>query len=152
MIRVVPARILFWTAAMSLAVVLAGVGRPAVAQQKQPAAKGAEAKKADAKKAKKFRGRLPAYYRHVVDEKQREAIYKIQEEYAAKLAALKAQLAALTQERNDKVAAVLTPEQKAKVEKLKAEARAKRKREKSETKKPAVRAPARKAAKPAAPR
>jgi len=75
---------------------------------------------------KKFRGRLPNYYRHVVDQKQREAIYAIQEEYAAKIAALQAQLDAMVEERDGKVAGVLTAEQAQKVKQLADEAKAKR--------------------------
>jgi hypothetical protein len=81
----------------------------------------------DAKtKKREFRGRLPAYYGQVVDEKQRKKIYEIQREYAPKINALKTQLAELTAERDKSVAAVLTPEQLATVEKLKTEAKAKR--------------------------
>jgi hypothetical protein len=81
----------------------------------------------DAKpKKREFRGRLPAYYNRVVDEEQRAKIYAIQREYAPKIDALKAQLEALTAERNEKVVAVLTPEQRTTVEKLRAEAKAKR--------------------------
>ena len=76
--------------------------------------------------AKKFRGRLPAYYGPVVDEEQRQAIYDIQREYHPQIAALKAQLEALIQQRDEKVEAVLTPEQLEKVEAAKAAAAAKR--------------------------
>ena len=51
----------------------------------------------------------------VVDDKQRQAIYDIQEEYAPKVAVLQAQLKALLQERNEKVEAVLTAEQLEKI-------------------------------------
>lgn len=92
---------------------------------------GAEAaSESAAEKPKKARGRLPNYYRLVVDQKQREAIYTIQQEYAEKIATLKAQLNAMTKERNEKVAALLTPEQRQKVEQLAAEAKAKRERKK----------------------
>jgi hypothetical protein len=60
--------------------------------------------------------RLPARYASVVDEKQREEIYKIQEEYQPKIAALEKQLKALKTERDKKISAVLTPEQKKQVE------------------------------------
>jgi len=99
-------------------------------EPKPAAAETAEAEPAAGAAAtaeeKVFRGRLPAYYGQVVDEKQRAAIYEIQKQYAPRIDALKAQLAALTEERNEKVAAVLTPEQQAKVASLKAEAKAKR--------------------------
>jgi capsule polysaccharide export protein KpsE/RkpR len=62
------------------------------------------------------KGRLPNYYTDVVTEKQREDIYKIQEEYKPKIDALKTQLDALNKEMNDKISALLTAEQKKKVE------------------------------------
>jgi len=81
----------------------------------QPSILGAEA---PAKKglAKKLRGRLPAHYSQVVTQEQREAIYKIQEEYQPRIQALKDQLAALQKEQKEKIDAVLTPEQKQQVE------------------------------------
>ncbi len=75
---------------------------------------------------KKFQGRLPAYYRTVVDQKQREAIYAIQKEYWTQIEALKAQLAALTKQRDEKITATLTPEQLKQVEAAVAAAKAKR--------------------------
>ena len=122
-------------ALVPLAVVIAG--GLAAAQQSSPAG-GRSARSSaetpaetpvpeDAKaKKKEFRGRLPAYYSRVVDQEQREKIYAIQREYAPKIDALKAQLAALTAERDEKVVAELTPEQLQKIEQMKAEAKAKR--------------------------
>jgi hypothetical protein len=75
---------------------------------------------------KEFRGRLPAYFSKVVDETQRKKIYAIQLEYAPKIDALKAQLESLMAERDEKVASVLTQEQRETIEQLKAEAEAKR--------------------------
>jgi len=77
-------------------------------------------------KVRKFRGRLPNYYSQVVDQQQREKIYAIQREYKPKIDALKAQLAALTKERDDEVSEVLTPQQREKIEQLREEAKAKR--------------------------
>jgi hypothetical protein len=79
---------------------------------------------------KKLRGRLPAFFTKVVDQKQREQIYVIQKEYAPKIDELKAKLAALIKERNEKIADVLTPEQREKLQELKAAAKAKRKQAK----------------------
>src|SRR4030042_2910794 len=104
--RMISSRIAVWTTLALLAIALTSVHRSTVAQDQ-----GTDTKPAAAKKAKTLRGRLPSYYRAVVDEKQREAIYKIQEEYGRKIAELKAQLAAITQERGEKVKAGLTPEQ-----------------------------------------
>ncbi len=86
------------------------------------------------------RGRLPNFYRHVVDDQQREEIYAIQAEYKPRIDALKAQLEALVQERDAKVATVLTAEQRAEVERLRAEAEAKRAKKKSRSS-PAARTP-----------
>jgi hypothetical protein len=75
---------------------------------------------------KKIRkGRLPNHYAEVVTEKQKEDIYKIQEEYKPKIDALKAQLDAVNKEMNDKISAVLTADQKKKVEEAEAAAKAK---------------------------
>jgi hypothetical protein len=110
---------------VSLAIVLAILARPTIGQDKEAAAKPAVAKK-----AKPFRGRLPNYYGQVVNQKQRQAIYKVQREFAPKIAELQAQLEALKKQRDEKVAAVLTPQQLKKVEELNAAAKAKRARKK----------------------
>jgi hypothetical protein len=66
---------------------------------------------------KKFRNRrLPNHYADVVNEKQRDEIYKIQGEYKPKIDALKAQLDALNKEMKEKISAVLTADQKKKIE------------------------------------
>lgn len=79
-----------------------------------------------AEKSEGLRGRLPAYYGQVVDEKQREAIYAIQAEYAERIAELQVRLEALMAERNAKIEAVLTPAQRQKLDELKAAAQRKR--------------------------
>jgi Spy/CpxP family protein refolding chaperone len=95
----------------------------------KPAEKQPAPESAGEQEPKKFRGRLPNYYRQVVDEEQRKTIYQIQEEYAAKIDAVRKQLEALMAERDAKVEAVLTPEQRKEVERLREEARAKRRAE-----------------------
>jgi hypothetical protein len=114
-------RLVAWTFVAVLG--LAGVlqAESAWAQEKKPSA-AAEEKPA----AKKATGRLPAYYTGVVTPQQREAIYKIQAEYTTQLDELKAKVASLTKERDERVAALLTPEQKEKIEKAKEAATAKR--------------------------
>jgi Spy/CpxP family protein refolding chaperone len=62
----------------------------------------------------------------VVSEKQRETIYGIQAEYAAKIEVLETQLKTLKAERDKRMAAVLTAEQQKKVEDATAKARTKR--------------------------
>jgi len=84
---------------------------------------------APAAEAKGPRGRLPAYYAEVVDEKQRAAIYSIQQEYAERIKQLRSQLEAVTKERDQKILAVLTPEQQKKVAELAEAAKAKRERQ-----------------------
>ena len=66
---------------------------------------------------------MPAHYASVVNEKQREEIYKIQEEYQPKIAALQKQLKALKKERDEKISAVLTAEQRKQVEEAAAKAK-----------------------------
>lgn len=92
----------------------------AVSPAAAPAAKAAAPAKANA-----FRGRLPAYYAQVIDDQQRQTIYQIQVSYHDQLSALKAQLEALTKERDEKVAAVLNAEQHKKIEELKSVAKEK---------------------------
>ena len=90
---------------------------------------GSAAASAETQKASRRRRpshQLPTYYASVVDQEQRAKIYQIQDEYAPKIASLKAELESLTTERDTKVAAVLNAEQRAKVEAMKAEAKNKR--------------------------
>ena len=75
---------------------------------------------------KGFRGRLPSYYGKVVDERQRQHIYAIQRRYFVQIEDLKAQLALVTEKRDAEVALVLSPQQHQEVQRLKAEAKAKR--------------------------
>lgn len=92
-------------------------GKPkAAAGEKKPAA-NARAKP---------KGRLPAYYAKVVDEKQRAAIYDLQAAFAAKREVLEKQLAALKSEEEAAIEAVLTPQQKQKLAALREEAKAAR--------------------------
>jgi hypothetical protein len=83
------------------------------------------------------KGRLPKYYSDVVTEKQREEILKIQEEYRPKIDAAKAQLEALQKEMKGKISAVLTEEQKKKVEEAETAAKAKNAPKPADTPKPA---------------
>ena len=140
-------RVLVWAflALVPVALAVAGglaVGQPSSAAEPPAAGPAESSGEAPAEtplpeeakpKKREFRGRLPAYYGRVVDEEQREKIYAIQRQYAPKIDALKTELAALTAERDEKVAAVLTPEQLQTVDKLKAEAKAKRTRTKGAT-------------------
>ncbi len=111
----------FATVAASLAIALL-IACQATAQTKESRNGG----------AKKIRGRLPAHYAKIVTEEQREQIYKIQEEYKPKIDAAKAQLDALTKEQEDKIAAVLTSEQKKKLDDAVIESKEKKETKKSE--------------------
>jgi hypothetical protein len=113
-----------WTIVASLAMGMALVALPSGAED-APAAKPA-AEKTVKKERKTSYKRLPANFGKVIDEKQREQIYAVQEEYGPKIEALKKQLDTLTKERDEKINALLTPEQIKKIEDLKAEAKAKR--------------------------
>lgn len=77
--------------------------------------------------AKKFRGRLPAYFSAVVTSEQRKEIYRLQATYHEKLAALEEQIDKLKADRDKDVDEVLTVEQLAQVNKKRAVAAAKRK-------------------------
>jgi Skp family chaperone for outer membrane proteins len=97
------------------------------------------------KVAGKLKGlRLPPYYAKVVTPEQREQINKIQEEYQPKITDLKAQIAelkeklqAVEKERDEKIAAVLTPEQQKQVDEAKEAAKQKRAEKKAEKPNPA---------------
>ncbi len=143
---------LAWGSLVVMAAVALTAGRVGLGEDEpstKKSAKKAEAAKDDAKppeakkkpKPKEVKGRLPAYYGEVVDQKQRDAIYAIQAEYAPKIDALKAQLDALEKERDEKVAAVLTEEQVKKVEALKEAAKAKRSEAKEAPAKPKAKSP-----------
>jgi len=82
------------------------------------------------KKVKPVKGRLPAYFRTVVTDGQRQKIYVIESEYAPRIRELKEQLKAITDERNAKINAVLTPEQRNKIAQLKEAAKEKRRKAK----------------------
>jgi hypothetical protein len=95
-----------------------------VMAQQKPAAKGAAKEAAAPAKPK---GRLPAYYKDVVDEKQKASIYKLQADYAAKIEPLQEQIRTLIEERDAAIENVLSAEQKEKLKKVREEALAKRK-------------------------
>ena len=80
------------------------------------------AKKADGGKG----GKLPAYIRDVIDDQGREKAMAIEKEYGEKIASLRAQVLALTKERDEKILALLTSEQKEKMDQLKVAAKSER--------------------------
>lgn len=85
-----------------------------VPDKKAPAGKG---KPGDAPKGKgKAGNRLPPYFADVVDDAQKEKIYEVQNKYAAQLKALQDQLDALRDKRDGEIEALLTPDQRAKID------------------------------------
>lgn len=103
MLRAMTGRAACWTALVLLSVGGAAVGQRAFGDEPP------------AKEARRVHNRLPPHYAGVVDEEQREAIYKLQDEYKPKIQAMQAELNALRKEMNEKVSAVLTADQKKKV-------------------------------------
>lgn len=93
----------------------------------QPAATADEsdaASNTDAKK--KPRGRLPVFYSQVVSGDQREKIYQIQAKYAPEMDELVEKLVELRNQMQEEVQGVLTPEQLARIEELREEAKKRR--------------------------
>jgi Spy/CpxP family protein refolding chaperone len=73
-------------------------------------------------KAKAPRRRLPPFVARVVTPQQREQIYGVQDKYQEQIDALEAQLDAVFEKRDADINAVLTPEQREQVAKLREEA------------------------------
>jgi Spy/CpxP family protein refolding chaperone len=72
--------------------------------------------------AEKVTGRLPNNYGRLgLSDAQRQNIYKIQAKYQEEIEALTKQLEALRQKRDSEIEAVLTAEQKTKLQELQAE-------------------------------
>jgi hypothetical protein len=74
--------------------------------------------KSEAKERAKAKGYLPPLYKDVIDGVQRDKIYKIQEGYDKQIEALQAQIVDLRTKRDSEIAALLTPEQKARMQEL----------------------------------
>lgn len=119
------ARLAGWAASIAL---LAGMGWLGLegAWGQEGAAKAPAPAKAEASGRRARAGQLPPYYRDVVSDEQRQKIYAIQAEYNAQIAELEAKVAQLRRERDAKIEALLTPEQKKQIEDLRAAARTKR--------------------------
>lgn len=94
-----------------------------------PALHAQETKKAETKAAapaaKKPSRRLPNFYGDLVDGTQKEKIYAVQDLYTPQIDALAEQIKALQAKRDAEIEAVLNAEQKAKLEKAKADSKAK---------------------------
>ena len=132
MTRIIANRLVCWMALVSLAVVVTTAEQPVL---------GAEGK-APVKKLLGRKGRhLPPYYSQVVDDKQREEIAKIQDEYQPKIEAIQKQLDALKKERDAKISDLLTADQKKQVEEAAAKAKAAHKSKDKSAAKPAEQPP-----------
>ncbi len=101
-------------------------------ENKPPVAHAPSGTKIPPAKPATFRGRLPAYFGEVVTDEQRQTIYAIQGEYSERIATLKAQLEAVTKERDGKIDAVLTPQQHDDVDRLREAARQRRKQQRAD--------------------
>ncbi len=124
MFRVTSAGRLGSCAVLVMACLLIGQG-VVWGQDKKAAAKPGS--QAAAGESGKLSGRLPQYYGAVVTPEQKQQIYKIQTEYGPKISELQSQIDQLTKQREEKISALLSAEQKEKLAQIKAEAAAKRK-------------------------
>ncbi len=79
-----------------------------------------------AKDRAKAKGYLPPYYKDVIDGVQRDKIYKIQDAYDQQINDLEKQVKELRGKRDAEIAALLTPEQKKRMEELAAAAKVKK--------------------------
>jgi hypothetical protein len=116
MTRTTASRLATSLALVSLVVIFTTTTRPIL---------GDDAETPTKKTAVTIAVRLPNHYAKVVTEKQRAQIYKIQEEYLPKIKSLESRLESLKKERDEKIAALLTPEQKKQIEETKAQAKRK---------------------------
>src|SRR5262245_40007475 len=85
---------------------------------------GQEAKKDKAKPAakEKAKGRLPAYFKDVVTDEQRDQIYAIQAKYEKQISDLRSQLDAVQDKQMAEIEGLLSAEQKEKLKKVRDEA------------------------------
>ena len=65
-----------------------------------------------------FAGRLPSGYRNVITPSQREEIHNVQQEYHEAIERLKIRIRKLEEERNERVASVLSGEQRHKLRQI----------------------------------
>jgi hypothetical protein len=91
----------------------------------QPQADGEKVERKEAKRREANR-RLPAHYGKIVDEAQKDRIYRIQAAYNTKLDPLQAQIEALAAQRDAEIRNVLSAEQQQQLDGLLREAKAAR--------------------------
>jgi Spy/CpxP family protein refolding chaperone len=107
--------------ALLLVAILAAVSVDRVGAADEPAAPAKE-KKA---KAKEAHGRLPMFFDDLVDGEQRQKIYAIQAEHNPEIKKLNTALLEAKAKRDAAIEAILRPDQKEKLAKLQADAKAK---------------------------
>lgn len=97
------------------------------AQEAKPKVEATPAVKVEGKAKAAPKGRLPAHYKEVVTEEQKQQIYDVNAKYATEIEALAEKMKAAVAKRDAEIEALLSADQKAKVAKLKEEAAAKKK-------------------------
>jgi len=120
--RVLGPQLAVWLALLwALPAVAQDAPQPGASDEPTPAAAAS-----DAAAPKKVRGRLPAYFGKVVNDKQREQIYDIQAKFSDQIAKLQKELDELIVRRDAEVEQVLTDEQRAEIARLKSERKSRR--------------------------
>ena len=117
-----------------LAPVLVGLALASCAVAQAPKSDAVPAKAA---KAKKTRGRLPAYYGKVVTDKQRQQIYAIQAKYQTEIVKLKQKLVDLITKQKSEIEGVLTEQQRDEIQQLRSKRKSARVAKSSSAKPPA---------------
>lgn len=120
---------LLWKKLLVVVCMAAGVSglmsAPVLLAQKVEAKPETKAAAPDKSKEAKSYKRLPAYYGDLVDGAQKEKIYALQEKWGKQIDELAEQVKALQQKRDAEIEAVLTADQKAKLEKARTDGKAK---------------------------
>jgi len=124
------------TVALLVVAMLLGIASSAARAEDSPGKTSDKTTSTHRKTVKQLKGRLPAYFRTVVKDEQRQEIYAIQLEYDPQISKLREQLKALVDERNAKIDAVLTPEQRKKIADLKETARQRHRKAKEQAAEP----------------
>ena len=93
----------------------------------QDTKKGSGKAKTEVKETAKAKGRLPAYFKDVVTEEQKDQIYTIQAKYEKQISDLQSQLEEVRSQQMAEIEKLLSADQKKKLADLRAEADAKKK-------------------------
>ena len=109
--------------AVALPVALPSIRAEEEDPAKERSAAEAAAEKPAKSKARKAKGRLPAFYGRVVTEEQRGEIYAIQTKYRPRIEDLTAELKRLRDKRREEVEAVLTSDQREQISMFRSKAK-----------------------------